>query len=1481
MSLWSLVLNLPRPLQIGLLVLFGGITPAAAIFAFVGTAAFWAFMVCLVVTVAILALVRGIIKWRRKRRADPFEKELMQSSSCVPTEVGKDVAARARLDDMRKKFESGVAVFRERGKDLYSLPWFVIIGEPGSGKTEAIRHCGIGFPPGLQDELQGTGGTINMDWWFTNHAVILDTAGRLTFGEVGSTDTREWVEFLRLLRQQRPLCPINGLLIAIPVDSLVQDSAEDLEHKGGRLARQLDLIQQTLGVRFPVFVVVTKADKLLGFRQFFQDIRDPQLEGQMFGWSNPTSLDEAFDPTEVGRAVDMIEQQLRRRRMGLLLDPVNTESPNGRRTDQVDELFAFPDALDRITSRLKRYLEQIFVAGEWSSKPLFLRGIYFTSSMQHGAALDSELAEAMGVPMESLEESAWTRDRAYFLHDVFMEKVFRERSLVTHAANTRVLQKKRRAVVVGAGLVTVALLAGVIGLAWQRYNRSIGAHKQHWAKLRAEFEESSERRTPDWPIVLRNPDNTREVEFLYRGDTESRDLVELLETAGEEARPGIIEEPAIFAVFAGMASGSDVGFDELRREACQDLFESGVVAPLLEAARTRLEDDGTDWSMPSTRALAQLVEATAPGREPAPWSAGGDPALRVKPLMAFTLGQTPETLDPEIADDADRLQAVAEWLYGEGDGAVPWPSERVVAAVDAQALAALLGRFHASWGQDRAAGGPLADVSRLETTLTELETSENELLGISCADGDSYQLVEKAREAWRGQDGRGGRFAALSARVVAVDGAREQLVETAGSAQPGLLTRVWTETTGDAREKARMAYDALYAAATGDAAARIEAPGEPIDESANPIAFELRRRWSLLEQARAGDAEAGQNLARLDAEYLDVVGPAEAPKPLYRVRYEIFEQADAVLGTSIDGSATLGELEERLGRIEERYRAPMERIDVLSTQYRRGLGPEAAARLEQASTLSACMAEGVGGRQLSQQVLDQLVGRLESSGRPGELVAAAADPVLASERELRLPLTALAGTGVSFDPSYHWQKGAALLRDWIVLCDRLAADEASGQLDAAMQSRLEKLRPAMEDYARDYVGYWTEDLLVHLRMPDDTTWERMQAELAETMPRQVADELELLAERSLAALDGLDGHDDCLARSGDKLDVARRRRDLLAAIGCDAEGRLEDRAGLENVLRNWQRLGAEPQQARVTMLERARYPDFLADYFILDSRRVVARDLTIQALNRLADAARGDAQEAATRLPGLVRFPLRTPNGPSDQMQVEALGDVRGLLGRLTVRTDLGDAELRGLPEEIRGPMRRLASPAVSLDSRWVDRLQGLIAELPADLDTAPYEVQVWAYLPEGVRSVSSRWRDLGLVQGRDFGAKRHPDRGGDDRMLGTLACPGPDVQLNLWFLAADDPSADGAAQVRGRRSAGGEAATAPLFKGPWGVLLMLYDFKGQTTDNGKTWTVQIPVVAQDVPDSPTWQLALRLVFDPPLRLPIEDLISNDPAARP
>jgi type VI protein secretion system component VasK len=435
------------------------------------------------ILVPLLALLLGgylfYVRMKRKKRTQLFNQGLQSNAAATPRGIS-DPNKIQKLDELRRRFDEGVKAFRSRNKDLTSLPWYMIVGEAGGGKTEAVRHSNIGFPPGLQDELQGIGGTINMNWWFSDNAVLLDTAGRLIFEEAPAGESTEWKEFLNLLKASRPHCPINGILLVIPCDSLVKDSEAEIERKARKLAEQLDTIQRVLDVRFPVSVLVTKADLLVGFREYFDDIRDPKLQHQMLGWSNPEKLDTPFKPAEVDRYLDELGERLRRRRLAMLRDPA-PETAGGRRADEVDTLYALPYSISSLAPRLRMYLETLFKQGTWSLPPLFLRGIYFSSALREGAALDADLASALGVPLDSISDfKMWERERSFFLKDLFLEKIFREGGLVTQATDTKKMLRRRKLWLFGGGTAAIALFLAIAWMGMRSFEMSIKSQSAAW-----------------------------------------------------------------------------------------------------------------------------------------------------------------------------------------------------------------------------------------------------------------------------------------------------------------------------------------------------------------------------------------------------------------------------------------------------------------------------------------------------------------------------------------------------------------------------------------------------------------------------------------------------------------------------------------------------------------------------------------------------------------------------------------------------------------------------------------------------------------------------------------------------------------------------------------------------------------------------------------------------------------------------------------
>ena len=608
------------------------------------------------------------VAWATGNKSKALAGSIAQHGSAAPNSISS-TQGRAKLDAMKRSFEIGMEKFTTAGKDVYSMPWYVVVGEPGAGKTEAIRHCNVGFPPGLQDEMQGVGGTINMNWWFTNRAVLLDTAGRLMFEEVQPGETHEWPEFLKLLRRNRPNCPINGLMLVIPCDSLIKDTESEIKRKAGKIAQQLDVIQRTLDVRFPVFVLITKSDLLDGFREFFEDM-DPDSQHQMLGWSNPQPRDVAFDPGLVDQHIQTVVQRIRKRRLGLLKDPIPQHGA-ARRTDEVDALYSLPESFTLAAPRLRMYLENVFVAGPWSAKPLFLRGIYFTSAMREGAALDLVLAQAIGVSPDALPEGrAWERERAYFLRDLFTEKIFRESGLVTRATNTKKMLRGRTLLLYGCGFAALAVFLIFTILSYRQFQDSIGEQSKMWAYAREGWKQGT------WhPIVTASAPTDAAARGQYNGDAAVDPASGATTLSGfhQKLRETSATDIPIGFVFKPLAKFFHLEGD--RKKAQRVVFEGSVTKPLFESTRARmLATAPTPAGSPSPDAaalreaegVAALVRLEANGLSKNGVESAANDILR--PAVNYSTDTAPATVDKTWSAVSDNFL----WTYTKNP-AGSWP----------------------------------------------------------------------------------------------------------------------------------------------------------------------------------------------------------------------------------------------------------------------------------------------------------------------------------------------------------------------------------------------------------------------------------------------------------------------------------------------------------------------------------------------------------------------------------------------------------------------------------------------------------------------------------------------------------------------------------------------------------------------------------------------------------------------------------------
>src|SRR6185503_5781882 len=115
--------GIPKPVKV-IMLYFGAVLGVMAILKYAnlnqGEKTF------LIIAVILLAVITGGYyawkAWMEKQHNRQFGGDISQHSSATPRAVS-DPGQRARLDDMRKKFQSGVEAYKSRGKDLYKLPW--------------------------------------------------------------------------------------------------------------------------------------------------------------------------------------------------------------------------------------------------------------------------------------------------------------------------------------------------------------------------------------------------------------------------------------------------------------------------------------------------------------------------------------------------------------------------------------------------------------------------------------------------------------------------------------------------------------------------------------------------------------------------------------------------------------------------------------------------------------------------------------------------------------------------------------------------------------------------------------------------------------------------------------------------------------------------------------------------------------------------------------------------------------------------------------------------------------------------------------------------------------------------------------------------------------------------------------------------------------------------------------------------------------
>jgi hypothetical protein len=403
-------------------------------------------------------------------RADTLGETLL--STAAEERAARKSRMLALKDSLERSLEGKDSEGAET-QDRMSMPWFLLLGSSGSGKTTMLANTGLPLPYGPAFEVDSRKRDAGR-WWLFHDAVVLEAPAAsaaqaasdstLPPGQTLASDTSEgWNTLLHMLRRERPDAPLNGIVVTVSCSDLVAGGrdSERLAETADRIRTFLERTRSVLEVRLPLHILVTKCDVLAGFRSFADNL-PTERRNDIFGWANPNPLETQFNPSWVDIGCEALKKELEDLRDEVLAAPDEIKDADG--------LFVFVNEFSNLQEPLRDFVSRLYPEGE-RRPPQFFRGIYFCGDAMdpelHKSKVDEHIASGKSrATMQLSAEVALTGTTSthnlVFLRSLFTDKIFKEAGLAKPVARFR-LSRDRRVVLAQAAAALIAIV-GSTGL---------------------------------------------------------------------------------------------------------------------------------------------------------------------------------------------------------------------------------------------------------------------------------------------------------------------------------------------------------------------------------------------------------------------------------------------------------------------------------------------------------------------------------------------------------------------------------------------------------------------------------------------------------------------------------------------------------------------------------------------------------------------------------------------------------------------------------------------------------------------------------------------------------------------------------------------------------------------------------------------------------------------------------------------------------
>ena len=177
-------------------------------------------------------------------------------------------------------------------------PLYLLIGTKNAGKTHFLFSSNALSPVCKYNTVKND----FFEWYESDKAVYIKPKHRLIFQETSTVDSLLWQRFVTEIICFRPRKPFNGCLFFVDFEFIIINTEEHLELDVSTLCKRLEYITDQTSSALPIYLMMSKLDKLDGFKEYIQfspirstveflSIQLKDAKGAMINYFNDSYID--------------------------------------------------------------------------------------------------------------------------------------------------------------------------------------------------------------------------------------------------------------------------------------------------------------------------------------------------------------------------------------------------------------------------------------------------------------------------------------------------------------------------------------------------------------------------------------------------------------------------------------------------------------------------------------------------------------------------------------------------------------------------------------------------------------------------------------------------------------------------------------------------------------------------------------------------------------------------------------------------------------------------------------------------------------------------------------------------------------------------------------------------------------------------------------------------------------------------------------